>query len=184
MVADLRAAAQAQALNDAMNNELAQAQQRYNNAYKAYQKRVNSNPTTTDDPGNDGDLVNYGGLGDIDPNGLDTVTKHAGDSMSGVGAAANALNNSPINTATGGGASGKLPVYTKKNYSLRNGNGNVVQLSFTNDGISKVLDTPTQSIGGRDNIKSYIGNMASNGYRIYDGNGVDVSHFYIVDMGL
>lgn len=184
VVADLRAAAQAQALNDAMNNELAQAQQRYNNAYKAYQRRVNSNPTTTDDPGNDDDLVNYGGLGDIDPNGLDTVTKHAGDSMSGVGAAANALNNSPINAATGGGASGKLPVYTKKNYSLRNGNGNVVQLSFTNDGISKVLDTPTQSIGGRNNIKSYIGNMASNGYRIYDGNGVDVSHSYIVDMGL
>lgn len=183
VVADLRAAAQAQALNDVMNNELAQAQQRYNNAYKAYQKRANSNPTTTDPINGDG-LVDYSGLDDIDPNGLDTVTKHAGDSMSGVGAAANALNNSPINVATGGGASGKLPVYTKKNYSLRNSNGNVVQLSFTNDGISKVLDTPTQSIGGRDNIKSYIGNMASNGYRIYDGNGVDVSHFYIVDMGL
>lgn len=55
VVADLRAAAQAQALNDVMNNELAQAQQRYNNAYKAYRKRVNSNPTTTDtDPSKEG----------------------------------------------------------------------------------------------------------------------------------
>ena len=39
MAADLRATAQAQALSDAMNNELAQAKQRYTNAYKAYQKR-------------------------------------------------------------------------------------------------------------------------------------------------
>lgn len=53
VVADLRAAAQAQALNDVMNNELAQAQRRYSNAYKAAQKRTNSNPTTTD-PGKEG----------------------------------------------------------------------------------------------------------------------------------
>lgn len=39
LAADLRATAQAQALSDAMNNELAQAKQRYTNAYKAYQKR-------------------------------------------------------------------------------------------------------------------------------------------------
>lgn len=40
LIADLRATAQAQALNDAMNNALAQAKQRYNNAYKAAQKRA------------------------------------------------------------------------------------------------------------------------------------------------
>lgn len=56
MVADLRAAAQAQALSDAMNNEIAQAKQRYSNAYKAYQKRHGgnnpanpANPTNPDD---------------------------------------------------------------------------------------------------------------------------------------
>lgn len=59
LVADLRAAAQAQALNEAMSNELAQAKQRYNNAYKAASKRrarssggggggtTTTNPTTT-----------------------------------------------------------------------------------------------------------------------------------------
>ena len=51
-VADLRAAAQAQALNDAMNNALAQAKQRYNNAYKAAQKRRGSNPTGPTNPTN------------------------------------------------------------------------------------------------------------------------------------
>lgn len=56
VVANLRATAQAQALNDAMNNALTQAKQRYNNAYKAAQRRSGSvgstnltnltNPTT------------------------------------------------------------------------------------------------------------------------------------------
>lgn len=40
VVADLRATAQAQALNEAMNNTLAQAKEKYNKAYKAYQRRV------------------------------------------------------------------------------------------------------------------------------------------------
>ena len=42
IVSDLRSAAQAQALNEAMNNELAIAKQKYNNAYKAAQKRARS----------------------------------------------------------------------------------------------------------------------------------------------
>lgn len=42
VVANLRATAQAQALNDAMNNALAQAKQRYNNAYKAARRRGGS----------------------------------------------------------------------------------------------------------------------------------------------
>lgn len=39
VVANLKAVAQAQALNDAMTNALAQAKHRYNNAYKAAQRR-------------------------------------------------------------------------------------------------------------------------------------------------
>lgn len=54
VVANLRATAQAQALNDAMNNALAQAKQRYNNAYKAAQRRNRStspaNPTNPTNP--------------------------------------------------------------------------------------------------------------------------------------
>lgn len=57
VVANLRATAQAQALNDAMNNALAQAKQRYNNAYKAAQRRSGAtgltgptNPTSPTNP--------------------------------------------------------------------------------------------------------------------------------------
>lgn len=46
IVANLKATAQAQALNDAMNNALAQAKQRYNNAYKAAQRRSGSTGST------------------------------------------------------------------------------------------------------------------------------------------
>lgn len=57
-IGDLRTAAQAQALNDVLNNEIAKAKQRYNNAYKAYQKRKgNNNPTNNPlNPGNNPDL--------------------------------------------------------------------------------------------------------------------------------
>lgn len=45
LVADLRAAAQAQALNTAMSNELAKAKKRYNNAYRAASKRAAARST-------------------------------------------------------------------------------------------------------------------------------------------
>lgn len=59
LIANLRTAAQAQALSEAMNNELAQAKQRYSNAYKAAQKRS----------GGGGDNPNGGGgttVGDVE----------------------------------------------------------------------------------------------------------------------
>lgn len=47
LIADLKATAQAQALSDAMNNAVAQAKQRYNNAYKKYSKRHSGSGGTT-----------------------------------------------------------------------------------------------------------------------------------------
>lgn len=49
LISDLRSAAQAQALNEAMSNELAKAKERYNKAYKAAAKRAGSGTGTTDD---------------------------------------------------------------------------------------------------------------------------------------
>lgn len=56
MVSDLRAAAQSQALSQLMNNEIAKAQKRYSDAYRAAKKResdANSNG------GNSNDLADY-----------------------------------------------------------------------------------------------------------------------------
>lgn len=73
IVANLRTTAQAQALNDAMNNTLSQAKERYNRAYKAYQKRNSGTvkPTTpdapTEDPFNEKPDGSGGKIGDREP---------------------------------------------------------------------------------------------------------------------
>lgn len=61
--ADLRATAQAQALNDVLSNEQAKWKKRYNDAYKSYQKRSNSgggsgggNTGNTGNPTTDGEV--------------------------------------------------------------------------------------------------------------------------------
>lgn len=61
LIADLRTTAQAQALGDALKNELAKAQQKYNNAYKAAARRGGGggtlDPTT---PGTEADITEEG----------------------------------------------------------------------------------------------------------------------------
>lgn len=55
LIADLKATAQAQALNDAMNNAVAQAKERYNKAYKNYSKRNSGGGSpTSNNPSNNG----------------------------------------------------------------------------------------------------------------------------------
>lgn len=53
MVSDLRATAQAQALQEAMNNELNKAKKLYTDAYRAAKKREAENNKTTDDDDDD-----------------------------------------------------------------------------------------------------------------------------------
>lgn len=85
IVANLRSVAQAQALNDAMSNTLAQAKQRYNNAYKAAQKRararsLSGNPTSPVSPINPTKLpitTNSDGENEkISSSGSDTVVEN------------------------------------------------------------------------------------------------------------
>ena len=56
MVSDLRAAAQSQALSQLMNNEIAKAQKRYNDAYRAAKKRESD---ASSNGGNGNDLAEY-----------------------------------------------------------------------------------------------------------------------------
>lgn len=71
VVADLRATAQAQALNEAMNNTLAQAKEKYNKAYKSYQRRVAAAKAAR---GNTGGGNTGGGADDTAPGTEDPVT--------------------------------------------------------------------------------------------------------------
>lgn len=78
VVANLRATAQAQALNDAMNNLVAQAQQRYNKAYKNYQKRNSGTVGPTSPGGPTGDPFNENPDGSGDYVGDKEVVKKFG----------------------------------------------------------------------------------------------------------
>ncbi len=55
MISDLRAAAQSQALSTVMNNEIAKAQKRYQDAYRAAKKRESANSNS----GSNSDLADY-----------------------------------------------------------------------------------------------------------------------------
>ena len=61
MVSDLRAAAQSQALSQLMNNEIAKAQKRYSEAYRAAKKRESNASSSggNGSGGNGNDLVDY-----------------------------------------------------------------------------------------------------------------------------
>lgn len=94
-IANLRSTAQAQALSEAMNNKLAQAKERYNQAYRKYQQKVREaalRPTTTTPQTqlpvdtNSGDSDGY-----VDPAGTDPNT-HEGKTIRGVDAAEYAQN--------------------------------------------------------------------------------------------
>ena len=99
VIANLRSTAQAQALSEAMSNKLAQAKERYNQAYRKYQQKVRraalgpttTTPTTTPQTQlpvdtNSGDSDGY-----VDPAGTDPNT-HEGKTIRGVNAAEYAQN--------------------------------------------------------------------------------------------
>ena len=181
VVANLRATAQAQALNDAMNNALAQAKQRYSNAYKAAQRRVASStgPTNTpQDTDGDGDvaLVSSDGA-NLDPNGLDSVTKKRGGGQ----------HNSSIdslNSYAGMTGGGQLPNSNTRTFYLRSPSGKRSWIVVRNGLNGPSIDTKMVSVGGSDNIKKFIRSKLKSGYRVVDGNDNDISWNYNLVWGL
>ena len=99
VIGNLKSAAQAQALNDAMSNELAKAKERYNQAYRNYQKKArraalggNTNPTTTNQTNLPIDTnPNSNNDGDVDVGGTNPTT-HDGKTIRGVNSAEYAQN--------------------------------------------------------------------------------------------
>lgn len=148
VVANLRATAQAQALNDAMNNLVAQAQQRYNKAYKAYQKRKgNNNPISNPlNPGNNPNLPidTDGGKsdGDVDTN------KNTGEGY--------------VNVENG------QTFYTKngKKYSLRSVNAGEYAQNMGTFDVMKPADGYTYTRNGKTFIYVNNGKQPSGWYAV------------------
>lgn len=180
IVANLKATAQAQALNDAMNNALAQAKQRYNNAYKAAQRRGGNptSPTIPQDPDDNGD-VDLRGLDDsaLDPNGVDSVTRRRG------GAQHNSAIDS-LNSYAGMTGGGQLPNSNTRTFYLRSPSGKRSWIVVRNGINGPGIDTEMVSVSGSDNIRKFISSKLKSGYKVVDGNDNDISWKYNIVWGL
>lgn len=138
LVADLKATAQAQALNTALNNELEKAKKRYNDAYKASQSGGG---------GGDDQAVN----GDVEfvPVGDEYELKYKGtDEWK------SSLYHDPVtdkNTTA---------------YHLLGPNGERVPMDFAGAGSTMVLSTPNGDYDGADAAKKYIDKMRGRGYKL------------------
>lgn len=174
MVANLRAAAQAQALNDAMSNELAKAKKRYNDAYRAAAKRSKAGgsvPDTTQGPITPD--VSYADDGDFWKEATVGSSEFAGSELTAEGLAKmqnQAKKQSSQQNVSSGGSK-----FNPQKTVLVNGNQAVV----TNSAYGPVLDTGMVSISGNDNIINYL-----KGKNITDTGGHDLSSTYRLVLGL
>lgn len=160
IIGDLKATAQAQALSEAMNNELAKAKQRYTNAYKAAQRRAVAPPSGGDPTTNgDVDFVTPG-----EEYGLQYERSEGG-----------------LSSGVDGSANTRL-------FEVRTKDGRRIPLNIIGAGDSITVDTPTYSFSGKDKAREYAQNALRNGGKIlhYQDNGeaVDVSNGYAFLWGL
>lgn len=117
VVANLRSVAQAQALNQALQNEQEIWKKRYNDAYRAYQKRANSGGGGGGDDDEDNDNPDFVGTGDtltVEEN--DLVLPEPQTTETGVTSSMNA-----IADVTG---QGKVPASSSEGGVLVDKNGN------------------------------------------------------------
>lgn len=178
LVADLRAAAQAQALNTAMSSELAKAKKRYNDAYRAAKKRAAARGTGGGGGGGYDDVNYFDPEVDYTSNdGWDKATagssEFAGSELTAEGLAKiqnQAKKQSSQQNVSPGGSK-----FNPQKTVLVNGNQAVV----TNSAYGPVLDTGMVSISGNDNIVNYL-----KGKNITDTGGHDLSSTYRLVLGL
>lgn len=140
MVADLKATAQAQALTQAMQNELDKAKKRYNDAYRAAKNRGNGG----NDPDSSDDNIEFDNLGE------EYDLEYQGEEISGT--------------------NGTVSVVNPKEESMRERhllgpNGERVPVVIYGYGSTMTMDTPTGSYDGSDAVKNYINGMKAKGYK-------------------
>lgn len=159
VVADLRATAQAQALNEAMNNTLAQAKEKYNKAYKSYQRRQAIAKGKSGSGGKDSSdlLENTSGVVDYDAVDSDLSLQHSGTKTTGTGI-----------------KKGKI-VTINPNYRIVYPNGTSSKIYYTTGEDGRVmLDTDLQTYEG-EAAQRYLVNQVNKGAKIYSTSGQEIT---------
>ena len=168
---NLRATAQAKALNDALANEQAKWKKRYNDAYNAAKIRA-ANPSTSDpddDEGEDPDFESTGETVNIDENELVVPPSETTDA----GPVSNA---NAYASVTGGG---QLPVDSSTQGILIDANGNQTAFKVYR---GKGIEVPGVGSFTKEGAKNYLSNWVKNGGTVSNGLGKPLSENYSLLM--
>ena len=143
LVADLKATAQAQALNTALNNELEKAKKRYNDAYKASKSG-----------GNGGNSNPVNGDVELVPVGDEYELRHK--------TTEGTLPSEGVPSTT-----------LQREYYILGKNGSRTPLRVYNSGDAIGLQTPTGDMEGKDAVNAYMQKQLRNGGKLMvrDKNG-------------
>ena len=165
-VADLRATAQAQALNDVLANEQAKWKKRYNDAYRNYQKR-NAGGGGGGDSGEDdeGEDPEYNPSGETLTSGENTLTVPEPETTdTGVTSAVNAYAE-----VTGGG---QAPTTSSTYGVLYDKNGNMTSIKvYPGEGI----EVPGGMSYNKDGARNFLQNWVKNGGRVSNGSNAPMA---------
>ena len=169
VVSQLRSTAQAQALNDVLETQQAIWKKRYNDAYRAYQKRNSGGGGGGGDPededGEDPDFESTGDTVNIDENEL--VAPPPDSTDTGLVSNANAYA-----SVTGGG---QLPVDTSTPGVLIDSNGNRTAFKVYH---GKGIEVPGVGSFTKEGARNYLSNWVKNGGKVSNGLGAPLSEEY------
>lgn len=152
IVADLKSAAQANALNTVLNNELEKAKKRYRDAYRAANNRNSGGGGGDNDGTTEGD-IELQSVGNGEEYELRYKRTEGGD-----------------DTSQSGGANKSSSVQPGLHLLGPNGERVPLTMRFGNDGTfggtKRYLETPTLTYEGDKAIREYIKSMEAKGYRL------------------
>lgn len=158
-VAELRSAAQAQALNDVLSNEQAKWKKRYNDAYRDYQKRKNTNGGGGDGDNDEGEEPEYTPSGETLTSDENTLTVPQPETTdTGVTSAVNAYAG-----VTGGG---QAPTTSSTYGVLYDKNGNRTSIKVYP---GKGIEVPGGMSYNKDGARNFLQNWVKNGGRVSNG---------------
>lgn len=172
----LKATAQAKALNDLMTNYSEQAKNRYQQAYRAAQKRANTGGTGGgDDEETPFDLTTTEEGEKVDVSEVDPTLIAPQTTDKGAISGANAMSD-----ITG---QGNLPTSTRTPYYYDlNGKRTGFWVNKTATGTG--VETPMQSFVDKQTSRAFLEDIIKKGGRIYNQYGKDITGLAFLQMGL
>lgn len=171
-VAELRSAAQAQALNDVLSNEQDKWKKRYNDAYRNYQKRKNTTGGGGDGDNDEGEDPEYNPSGETLTSGENTLTVPQPETTdTGV--------TSAVNAYAGVIGGGQAPTTSSTYGVLYDKNGNRTSIKvYPGEGI----EVPNAGSFNKSGALKYLQDWVKSGGRVSNGSDAPAHDNFSLNM--